>query len=145
MKVASIVKPCQKYQDPLYCGSTILSLHMRPVSSAFHVLMHLLLSTVAILVAQKIVPGVSVDSWLTALTVAIVLGIINITIKPLLNILAFPINFLTLGLFSLVINAALLLLVAAIVPGFALASFWTAFVCAIVLAVINWFFSFIAP
>lgn len=113
---------------------------MKLFRNGFHLLLHLLLSTIAIVVMAQIVPGVHLQSWLSALTVAVVLGLINVTLRPILLILALPINLLTLGLFSIVINAVLLLLVAYIVPGFALASFWTAIIASIVLALINWFF-----
>lgn len=115
-----------------------------PLRGAFHVLAHLVLSTIAVLVAQKIVPGVYLDGWMTAMTVAIVLGIINFTLRPVLSILTLPINILTLGLFTFILNAFMLLLVDTIVPGFTLASFWTALLCSVVLSLINWLFSILA-
>jgi len=66
---------------------------------------------------------------------------LNLFIRPILVILTLPINILTLGLFSLVINAALVLLASAIVPGFGVTEFWTAFIFAIVLTVVNWVFN----
>ncbi|MGE5298058.1 MAG: phage holin family protein, partial [Acidobacteriaceae bacterium] len=76
-------------------------------------------------------------NFFTALVVAVVLGIINISIKPLLLILTLPLTVITLGLFALVINALLILLAGKIVPGFEIASFWWAVLFSIVLAIIN--------
>lgn len=75
---------------------------------------------------------------LTALLVALVLAIINNTIKPIISIVSIPINIVTLGLFSFVINGAMILLAAYIVPGFAIPSLLMAIYFAIVLSVINW-------
>lgn len=104
------------------------------------ILLHLLLSTLAIVIMTNVVPGVQVSSWTTALIVAVVLGVVNIILRPILMILSLPVNILTLGLFSFVVNALLLMLVAALVPGFAIASFWSALLAAVVLSLINWFF-----
>jgi putative membrane protein len=67
-----------------------------------------------------------------------ILGIVNAVIRPVVLILTLPINLLTLGLFTLVINAAMLLLVSAVVPGFAIESFWAAFWGAIVISLTSW-------
>lgn len=103
-------------------------------------ILHLVLSTLAIVIMANIVPGVQVDGWVTALSVAIVLGIVNIILRPILMLLALPINILTLGLFSFVVNALLLLLVDSLLPSFTIANFWSALLAAVVLALINWFF-----
>ena len=84
-----------------------------------------------------IIPGISVANFLSALLVCIVLGIINILIKPLLEFISLPINFLTLGLFSLVINALLLMLAGKITPGFHVDGFLAAFLGSILLAIIS--------
>jgi len=102
-------------------------------------LISLLLSTVAVLVAAYILPGVHVSGFLTALVVAVIFGIINAFIFPLLLILTLPINILTLGLFTFVIMALLVLGVSAIVPGFQVDGFWWAMAFALVLAIINSF------
>ncbi len=102
-------------------------------------LFHWVVATVAIGIAAYIVPGVDVD--LTgALIAAVVLGALNLFIRPILIILTLPITILTLGLFSLVINAILVLLASLIVPGFSVAGFWIALLFALVLAVVNWVF-----
>lgn len=103
--------------------------------------LHWLVSAIAIGIAAYLVPGVMVTLG-GALVAAIVLGILNLFIKPIITILTLPITILTLGLFSLVINALLVWLAAAIVPGFAVAGFWSALLFAIVLMVINWLFHF---
>jgi putative membrane protein len=98
-----------------------------------------LIAAVAILIAAYIVPG-TVVTIAGALVLAVVLGILNLFLKPILFILTLPINILTLGLFSLVINALLVMLAAAIVPGFAVAGFWGALLFSIVLTLVNWVF-----
>ncbi|MFZ3043801.1 MAG: phage holin family protein [Minisyncoccia bacterium] len=98
-----------------------------------------LISTLAILVAAYIVPGVTV-TLPGALVAAVVLGALNLFIRPVLLFFALPITVLTLGLFSLVINALLVMLAAYVVPGFAVAGFLPAFFFALALAVVNWVF-----
>lgn len=96
-----------------------------------------LIATLAIIIGAYLLPGVNVDSFFAALVAALVLGIINTIIKPILIILTLPINILTLGLFTLVINAGLILLGSAIVPGFNVDSFWWALLFGIILALIT--------
>ncbi|MDE2058046.1 MAG: phage holin family protein, partial [Patescibacteria group bacterium] len=86
-----------------------------------------------------ILPGVSV-TLTGAVVLAIVLGALNIFIRPLLIVLTLPITLLTLGLFTIVINAFLVWLAALIVPGFSVANFWWAALFAIVLMLVNWVF-----
>jgi putative membrane protein len=104
-----------------------------------YMILSLLISTLAILVTTYILPGVHVSGFFTALVVAIVLGIVNTFILPLLLLITLPINILTLGLFTLVIIGLLVMLVAAIVPGFTVDSFWWAILFAVVLWIINSF------
>jgi putative membrane protein len=98
-----------------------------------------LISAVAIGIAAFIVPGTAVTVS-GALIAAVVLGILNLFLRPILIILTLPITILTLGLFSLVINAILVLLASAIVPGFAVAGFWSALLFSIVLTLVHWVF-----
>lgn len=105
------------------------------------ILINWVISAFAILVAAYILPGVTVSSFTSALVAAVVLGIINAVIKPILVILTLPINVLTLGLFTFVINALLIILVANLVPGFKVAGFWWALLFSIVLSLINSFLS----
>jgi putative membrane protein len=100
-----------------------------------------LVYSLAIVVTAYILPGVHVDSFGTALITALVLGIINALLKPILLLLTLPINILTLGLFTLVINALLILLVASIVTGFKVDGFWWALLFSIILSFVSAFFS----
>jgi putative membrane protein len=102
-------------------------------------LLSLIISTIAVFVTAQILPGIHVDGFGTALVVAVVLGIINTFIRPLVFLLTLPINILTLGLFTFVIIGCLVLLVSAIVPGFKVDGFWWAVAFALVLAIINGF------
>jgi len=86
-----------------------------------------------------IMPGVHIHTFATALAVALALGIINAFLKPVLIILTLPITILTLGLFTLVLNALLILLVSKIVPGFSIDGFFWALIFGIVLSIANTF------
>lgn len=99
----------------------------------------LLIKSLAVFVSAYLLPGVNVDSYTTALMVAIVLGIINLLIKPILVLLTLPINILTLGLFTLVINAALVLLTSSLVPGFKVEGWLSALLFALVLSIVSSF------
>ncbi|HLL60489.1 MAG TPA: phage holin family protein [Candidatus Nitrosocosmicus sp.] len=101
------------------------------------ILINWLASAVAIGITAYVLPGVDVVSFGSALILALVLGIINVTLKPLLHIFTLPITILTLGLFGLVINAALILLASLIVPGFKVDGFLSALLFSIVLSVVN--------
>lgn len=81
----------------------------------------LIINAVAVFAAAYFLPQVSVDAPLTAVWVALALGVLNSTLKPILKILTLPINFVTLGLFSLVLQLFMLYLVTLIVPGFVIA------------------------
>lgn len=106
-------------------------------------ILHLLVSAGAIAIASYIVPGVTLSGFWTAILVAVVLGLINIFIKPILFILTLPINIITLGLFSFILNAILIMIAASIVPGFEIAGFLTAILFAIVLSIVNLLFGLI--
>ena len=101
---------------------------------------HWVISALAIGIAAYIVPGVML-TFVGALIAAVVLGAFNYFLRPILLILTLPINIVTLGLFSLIINALLVIATATIVPGFAVDGFWTAFLFALVLTIVNWVFS----
>ncbi len=103
----------------------------------FSIAANWIISALALLVVSRYVPGFHVNSFTTALVVAIGLGIINALIKPIILILTLPINILTLGLFTFVINALLLLLVAKLVPGFTIDGFIPALIGAVVLWLIS--------
>lgn len=109
------------------------------------ILLTLLLSSIAVYVTAQILPGVRLDGFGTAVVVAVVLGLVNAFIRPLLLILTLPINILTLGLFTIVIMGFCSWIVSQIVPGFTFASFWWAMGFALVLALVNSFLSALAP
>lgn len=100
---------------------------------------HWVINTVAIIITALVLPGVRISNLLTAVWVALTLGIINALLKPLLLFLTLPLNILTLGLFTLVINALLIELVAVMVPGFMVVNFWWALLFSLVLSVVNSF------
>jgi len=100
-------------------------------------LINWLASALVIIIASYLLPGVHVANFVSALWVALVLGILNAVLKPILILLTLPITILTLGLFTLVINAILILLAAKIVPGFQVDGFLWAVLFSIVVSVIN--------
>jgi putative membrane protein len=100
-------------------------------------LINWLISALIVIVVAYILPGVHADSFLTALAVALVLGILNVLVKPLLIVLTLPFTIVTFGLFLIVINALLLLLTDAIVPGFTIDGFWWAVLYSIIVSLIN--------
>jgi|SRR3972149_7670010 len=100
-------------------------------------LMTLILNAIAFYVTAYLVPGVTIAGWSALLVVSIVWGILSILLKPVLILLTLPINILTLGLFTFVINAMLIMLMSNLVRGFSVASFGTALVAAIVLALVS--------
>jgi len=99
-------------------------------------IIHWIVNAVAIGLAAYLLPGVDV-TLMGAVVLAVVLALINIFLKPLINLLTLPLNIVTLGLFSLVVNALLILLAGMIVPGFVVTGFWPAFFFAILVALIN--------
>jgi putative membrane protein len=101
------------------------------------IIIHWLLSALAVMIVAYLLPGVAVQSFFVALVVAVVLGFLNTVIRPILVILTLPINILTLGLFTLVINALLVMLAANIIPGFFVESFLTAVFFSIILWLVN--------
>jgi putative membrane protein len=95
-----------------------------------------IISTLVILLSAYILPGVSA-TIIGALVFAVVLGVINAFIKPVILVLTLPINIITLGLFTLVINAGLIMLAAKIVPGFGVSGFWVALIFSVVVFLIS--------
>lgn len=103
-------------------------------------LLHWLLSAVALLLVSNIVPGFVVAGFGSALVASIVIGLVNVVIGWPLKVLTFPLAFLTLGLFYLVLNAILLKIASAFVPGFHIEGFMPALWGAIILSLINLIF-----
>lgn len=100
-------------------------------------IINLVLSALAVLIAAYILPGVHVNNFWTAIVVAVVLGILNAIIKPILLVLTLPITILTLGLFTFVVNGIVILLVSAVVPGFRVDGFLWAILFSLVLSLVN--------
>ena len=101
------------------------------------------MTTVAVLVAAHLVPGIAVDGWVSALGAALVLGVLNAAVRPLLLLLSLPFILFTLGLFIFVVNAALLGLAAWLVPGFHVAGFWPAVLGSVVISLISGVLNFL--
>jgi len=97
-----------------------------------------LVIAVAILLASIILPGIRVESLTTAIIAAAILGIINTFLRPVLLILTLPLTILTLGIFTFVLNAFMLLLVAYFVPGFEIDGFFSAFLGALIISIVSW-------
>jgi len=96
-----------------------------------------LIMAVSIMLAAYVIPGVVIKGFFAALWVALFIGIINVLVKPFLILITLPINILTLGLFTFVINALLILLASSIIKGFEVKGFWVAMFFSIVLSIIN--------
>jgi len=108
-------------------------------------LVHVLVSGLAVFVTARILPGVSVDRFSTAVVVAVVLGLVAAFLGPVILVLTLPINLLTLGLFTFVIIGFLVMLVDRVVPGFKVANFWCALGFALVLSCVNAVLQAFAP
>ena len=98
----------------------------------------------AILLGAYLVPGVEVAGIWPALWVALFLGLLNVTLKPILLILTLPINVLTFGLFTFIINTLLILLVSSIIQGFSVAGFLSALAFSVILSIISYLLNYLA-
>ncbi len=96
-----------------------------------------LVTAIVFLAAAYFLPGIHVENFWVALLAAIMLSIVNFFVKPVLLILTLPINILTLGLFTFVINALMILLVSAIVSGFVIDGFWWALILALIVSIVS--------
>lgn len=101
------------------------------------IIIALILNAVALLATAYIVPGFKVENFTTALLAAIVLGIVNTFIKPVISFVTAPLNFITLGLFTFVVNAVMLFIVSALVKGVTIDGWLAAILGAIVLSVVS--------
>jgi putative membrane protein len=97
-----------------------------------------LVNALAIWLATQIVPGITVRSATTIAVAALVLGLINALVRPVLLVLTLPLTLVTLGLFLFVLNAVCLWLTSVIVPGFHVRGFWAAFWGALIVSVLSW-------
>jgi len=104
-----------------------------------NLIVRILISAFSVYVSSQILPGVNVDSFQTALIVAVVLGVINMFIKPVLLLLTLPLTLVTFGLFAFVLNALLILATSNFVPGFTIDGFLWALIFSLVVSLISSF------
>ena len=104
-------------------------------------LVHWAIVAASLWITAYLVPGVHVGSVTALLCAALVLGLVNALVRPLLTILTLPITIVTLGLFYLVVNGAAFALAASLVPGFELAGFGSAILCALLVSLVSWVFA----
>ncbi|MGM9994705.1 MAG: phage holin family protein [Candidatus Avigastranaerophilus sp.] len=100
-----------------------------------NVIIRWVLSALLIMFIAWLIPGITVSNFVSALIVVVVIALINTFIRPLVDFISMPVNFLTLGLFSLVINALLFLLAGKIAPGIEIEGFWSALLGSLLLAI----------
>lgn len=104
-----------------------------------------ILNAIALIAVAYLYPGVQVADWKAAAIAALVLGLVNTLVKPVLVILTLPVTIITLGLFLLVLNALLFWAVASLVDGFHVTGFWAALLGAVLYSVIGWLLSMLIP
>lgn len=100
-------------------------------------LMNLVINALAFYITAYLVPGIVIANFSVLVVIAVVWGILTVLLKPILVILTLPVNFMTLGLFTFVINAFLIMLMSNLVRGFSVAGFGTALIAAVVLSLVN--------
>ncbi len=100
-------------------------------------LLRVVFNSVAIFLTTRVIHGLSIPDFTTAIVAALVLGLVNAFIRPIVLLLTLPLNVVTLGLLTLVINGLMLYLVAAVVPNFQIMSFWAAVFGALLIAIIS--------
>ncbi|MFH1855414.1 MAG: phage holin family protein [bacterium] len=108
-----------------------------------YVILRWIVNALILMLIPYIVPGMTIESFFSAMVVAVMLALVNALIKPILLVLTLPINILTLGLFTLVINGLMFYLVSAIVKGFNITNFTAAFLAALVYSVISLLISYL--
>ncbi len=97
-------------------------------------ILKIILTAVAVVILSKILPGVVVDGFLSAIIVAVVLALLRLIVKPILVVLTLPVTIITLGLFLFVINALIILLADYLVSGFGVSGFWIALLFSLLLS-----------
>ena len=105
------------------------------------ILLRWLILTAAIMVASYLIDGIEVSGFLSAFFTAAIVGLLNVFFRPILLILTLPINILTLGLFTFVINALILKMASGVISGFEVYGFWSAVFGALVISAVNWILS----
>lgn len=102
------------------------------------ILVRVLITAAALIAIAHVIPGISVDSFTTAVIAALIWGLFGLTIRPVLTLLTLPITLITFGLFAFVVNALLFGLVALLLPGFAVAGFIPALLGSFILSLVGW-------
>ena len=102
------------------------------------ILIRIVVNALAIIVAAKIVPGIQLNGFLSALAAGLVLGLVNAVARPILIFLTFPLTLVTLGLFLLVLNGFCLWLTSMLVSGFEIHGFWSAVLGALLVSLVSW-------
>ncbi len=102
------------------------------------ILIRWLVLTAAITVASYVIEGIHVEGFFSALFAAAVLGILNVVFRPVVLLLTLPINLLTLGLFTFVVNAVILMMASGVIKGFDISGFGSAILGALVISLISW-------
>jgi putative membrane protein len=100
--------------------------------------LRILIAAAGLWLSARIIPGVSADGWMTLIIAGFLLGIVNAVVRPIVTVLTFPLTLLTLGLFLLVVNAAMIGLVAWLLDGLAVNGLWAGVQAAIVTGVVSW-------
>lgn len=94
--------------------------------------------TLAVIAADYLIPGITLDGWISILIAGAALTIIQVAVKPVVKVLTIPITILTLGLFLLVLNALFFWFVSGLIPGMTVETFWAAFLGSLIVSVLNW-------
>ncbi|MCD6262176.1 MAG: phage holin family protein [Deltaproteobacteria bacterium] len=102
-----------------------------------------LVLTMAVMIASYLVEGIHVSGFFSAFFTAAVLGMLNVFFRPVLLILTLPLNILSFGLFTFVINAIMLMMASGIIPGFQIQGFWSAVVGSFIISAVNWIITFL--
>lgn len=114
----------------------------RGIIAFMKIILRIVVIALVIMALPYILPsGISVSGFYPALIAAIILGVLNLIVRPIISLLTLPVNMLTLGLFGLVINGALFWFVASFVDGFSITSFWFAFLGSLIVTAVNWLVS----
>ncbi|TFG75348.1 MAG: phage holin family protein [Flavobacteriales bacterium] len=100
-------------------------------------ILRVLLTALAVVILSKVLPHVEVDSYMTAIIVAVVLGLLNFLVKPILVILTLPVTIITFGLFLLIINAVIILLADYFITGFSVDGIWWALLFSLLLSLLQ--------
>ncbi len=101
-------------------------------------IIQLVLSALAVIIAAYLIPGIHIRSFFNAIIIAIVLALLNIFVAPIMEFLTIPFTIVTFGLFLLVINALIIMIAGAIVPGFEVDGFWWALLFSILLSIVTY-------